>query len=224
MERCFEMTNSKTNPQIPATCTVVQHPVLEHKLRILRDTATQASTFRGLMGEIASLLAYEATRDLETSEAEVSTPLEATTGREISEDLILVSILRAGDGMLQGMLQMLPFARVGHVGIYRDKFIDNTVEYFFRIPDSAAGKRVILVDPLLATGDTAVAAVDRLKEFDVGPIQFVCVLAAPEGLAQFSEAHPDVSVLTVSVERELNDLGYILPGLGDAGDRLFGTI
>ncbi len=205
-------------------CREIKHPLLEHKLTLLRNKNSRAADFRVRLEEISSLLIYEITRDLHLKEDRIETPLEKMSASSISEDIILIPILRAGGGMLSGALKMLPFARVGHIGIYRDKFINNTVEYYFRIPKHAEKRRVILLDPLLATGDTAVAAINRLKEYDVGPISFACVLAAPAGIQRLKESHPDVSIACVSIERELTESGYILPGLGDAGDRLYDTV
>lgn len=204
-------------------CTVLNHPLLQHDLTKLRDVSTTPVEFRHVMEQLSSLLAYEMTRDLELSPCEVQTPLERTMGSSVSDDLVIVSILRAGNGMLEGLLKMLPFSRVGHIGIYRDKFIGNTVEYYFRLPDKVAGKKILLADPLIATGDTALAAIDRLKEYEVGHIRFVSILASPQGVAKLKEHHPDVEIYTLSMERELTEKGYILPGLGDAGDRLYGT-
>ena len=177
-----------------------------------------------MLEEISEFLAYEVTKDLKTSLIKVQTPMAKADGELISEKIILIPIMRAGSGMLEGMLRILPFAAVGHVGIYRDKFIKNTVEYYFRLPKNAKGKRVIMLDPLLATGDTACAAIDRLKQYEVGPIQYVCLLAAPQGLKKVQILHPDVEIYTLSIEKGLDKNGYILPGLGDAGDRLFGTV
>ena len=215
------MENKKNHEHL---CRIVKHPVLQHKLTHLRKVDTRPAEFRRILEEISCLLAYEVTRDLRLRDESISTPLEKAPCPVIDEDLILVSIQRAGSGMLAGALQTLPFARVGHIGIYRDKFIHNTVEYYFRIPNNSEGKKCIVVDPLLATGDTAVAALDRLKEYGSGPITWVSIVSAPEGLARVKEAHPDVVVYTLSVDRQLNEKGYILPGLGDAGDRLFGTL
>jgi uracil phosphoribosyltransferase len=203
---------------------LISHPVLQHKLSRLRKKDTGASDFRRLMNEISCLMAYEVTRSLKTKKVVIETPFEKLESSMIDEPLNIVSIQRAGSGMLEGMLQMLPFARVGHIGIYRDKFIKNTVEYYFRIPNGATGQRIVLIDPLLATGDTAVAAIDRLKQYEVGPITFVCILSSPVGIAKLKVFHPDVNIITLSIERELNDKGYLLPGLGDAGDRLFDTV
>lgn len=204
-------------------CHIIEHPVAHHKLSILRDKKTTALSFRLVMEEISQFLAYEATRNLETKWSQVDTPFEKARCRTIAEDVVLIPILRAGQGMLSGMLRILPFARVGHIGIYRDKFIKNTVEYYFRLPKEAKRSKVWVLDPLLATGDTAVAAIERLKAHNVGPISFVCLLAAPEGILKLKAHHPDIKIFTLSVERELNKKGYILPGLGDAGDRLYDT-
>lgn len=202
---------------------VLKHPILSHKLALLRRKETQSNEFRRLLYEISCLMAYEVTRDLKTSKTSVNTPWESVDSEMVSEKVVLVAIQRAGSGMLDGVLEMLQFARVGHIGIYRDKFIKNTIEYYFRLPNDSEGKRVLLLDPLLATGDTAIAAVDRLKESKVGPIHFVCLLAAPEGIKKMKAVHPDVQIHCLSIERELDERGYIRPGLGDAGDRLYDT-
>jgi uracil phosphoribosyltransferase len=215
---------SNTQKNIEDLCHVVKHPVLQHKLTMIRKKETNHAEFRRILSEIASLLAYEATKDLKLQQVEISTPLEKTEQPLVGERIILIPIQRAGSGMLEGMLEMLPFARVGHIGIYRDKMIHATVEYYFRIPNNCQGQRVFLIDPLLATGDTAVAAIDRLKQYEVGPITFICVLSAPEGIRQLKAAHPDVQIITTNVDRQLSPKGYILPGLGDAGDRLFDTL
>lgn len=205
-------------------CKLITHPVVRHKLTMLRDMRTTPLSFRLITEEIAQFLAYEATQDLKTTTAEVETPLEKAMFDVVGEELVLVSVMRAGLGMLSGMLRILPFATVGHIGIYRDKFIEATVEYYLRLPKNVKGKRVLVLDPLLATADTACAAIDRLKEYEVGPIRFVCFLASPQGLKRLAEVHPDVEVYTCSIERGLNEKGYLLPGLGDAGDRLFDTV
>jgi len=204
-------------------CRVLNHPILQHNLTKLRNRDTAPVDFRRVMDQLSALLAYEITGDISVSNEPVTTPLEETHGAVVSDDLVIVSIMRAGNGMLDGLLRMLPFSRVGHIGIYRDKFIGNTVEYYFRLPDEVKGRKILLADPLIATGDTAVASIDRLKEYGVESIRFVSLLASPEGLAHLHDHHPDVEVYTLSVERELNAEGYILPGLGDAGDRLYGT-
>jgi len=204
-------------------CRVLGHPILQHNLTKLRDEATSPVDFRRVMEQLSALMAYEITRDISVTSKDVQTPLAATTGSVVNDDIVIVSIMRAGNGMLDGLLRMLPFSRVGHIGIYRDKFVRNTVEYYFRLPDQVGGRNVLLTDPLIATGDTAVASIDRLKEYGVGRIRFVSLLASPEGLAKLYEHHPDVEVYTLSIEEGLSEAGYILPGLGDAGDRLYGT-
>jgi uracil phosphoribosyltransferase len=210
--------------KIPKNVTVIDHPVARHKLAILRDKATTALSFRLVVEEISQLLAYEATRDLGTRKVTVETPLETTECEMVDEALVVVAILRAGNGMLSGMLRILPFATVGHIGIYRDRFIQSTVEYYLRLPKDVKDKRILLVDPLLASGDTACAAIARLKEYEVGPIRLACFLAAPQGLAKLAEQHPDVEVVTLDIERTLDPKGYLLPGIGDAGDRLYDTV
>lgn len=205
-------------------CTVIDHPVLQHKLTRLRKKETSSAEFRLTLREIAALMAYELGRDIPLELVKIETPLEPMKSPMVHNSPVLVSIQRAGNGMLDGMLEMLPFSKVGHIGIYRDKFIGNTVEYYFRLPPGSEGKTVLLMDPLLATGDTAVAAVDRLKQYHVGSIKLACVLAAPVGIERMKQFHPDVKIFTLCIERELNKKGYILPGLGDAGDRLFNTV
>lgn len=204
-------------------CRVYSHPVLAAKLGTLRDKNTEPSAFRGLVSDLGRALAYEVTRDLSTHPVEVQTPMAAAQGVGIADKVVVVCIMRAGSGMVGGFMQMLPFAGVGHVGIYRDKHIHNTVEYYFRMPQDVEGARAIVVDPLLATGATAVAAITRLRDYGVGRIDFACILAAPEGLARMYARHPEVMVHTLSVEEGLDANGYILPGVGDAGDRLYGT-
>ena len=206
-------------------CKIVQHPLLSHKLALLRNKATPPWDFRRVLSEMSGLLTYEAIRDLKTRTVKIETPMGETSASEVvDEKLVIVPILRAGAGMLDAVLEMVPFAEVGHAGIYRDKFIKNTVEYFFRLPKDIQGKRIILLDPLLATGDTAVAAVQRLKDYGATRIQFICLLASPQGLSKMEEFHPEVLVYTLAVEKSLDAHGYLLPGLGDAGDRLYGTL
>jgi uracil phosphoribosyltransferase len=176
-----------------------------------------------LLTDISRFLAYETTRFLPTQTVDIVTPLEKTKSDVIAQDLVIVSILRAGAGMLDGFLQTLPQARVGHIGIYRDKFLNNTIEYYLRMPEKIQGQPVFVLDPLLATGSTALAALSRIKEFEVGEIHFVCLLAAPQGLALLTQHHSDVTVHTLSIERDLDNHGFILPGIGDAGGRLYGT-
>jgi uracil phosphoribosyltransferase len=212
------------NRETEAQYRLISHPVVKHKLSILRDKKTSALSFRLIMEELSQLLAYEATRDLGTRRTTVETPMETAETECISEELVVVAIMRAGNGMLSGMLRILPFATVGHIGIYRDRFIKSTVEYYLRLPKNVEKKRVLLLDPLLATGDTACAAIARLKEYGVGPIRYVCLLASPEGVSNLREHHPDVEIYTMSLERQLDERGYLLPGLGDAGDRLYDTV
>lgn len=205
-------------------CHVINHPVLQHHLTGLRDQKTSSAEFRRTMAEMSKLIAYEATKDLTVKSISVQTPLEnMTQAPAIADDLIVVSLMRAGNGMLDAVMETLPFAQVGHIGIYRDKFINNTVEYFFRLPNKVEKKKVLLLDPLLATGDTAVAALERLKEYGVGEIRMLCLLASQPGLQQIQEFHPDVSIYCVSIERALDQKGFLLPGIGDAGNRLYGT-
>lgn len=216
------MQNSCVRKQ--GNAMVIEHPVMLHLLTQLRNADTRPGEFRRIMSELSRLMAFEITRNLKTIMVDVQTPLEKAKLPIIDEPVVIVSIMRAGNGMLDGMMQMLPFANVGHIGLYRDKFIKSTVEYYFKLPKDIEGKRIILLDPLLATGGTAVAAINRLKKYNVGPIDFVCLLASPKGLAEIAEESPEIPVYCVAIDRELNEKGYILPGLGDAGDRLFGTI
>lgn len=203
---------------------VTNHPLIQHKLTILRKKETSSKDFRELVTEIATLMGYEVTRDLETQEVEIETPMEVTKGIEISGKKVgLVPILRAGLGMVDGMLQLIPGARVGHIGLYRDPETLQPVEYYFKMPKDMAERQLILLDPMLATGGSLSAAVDFLKKRGAKNIKAVCILAAPEGIEAFHREHPDIDLYVASIDRELNDHGYILPGLGDAGDRLFGT-
>ncbi len=203
---------------------VITHPLAQDKLWHLRDKKTAPDNFRRLISEISQILAYEMTRDLKVKSHKVETPITHTTGNKIVENMALVPIMRAGQAMLDGMLGLLPYCAVGHIGIYRDKFVNNTVEYYFRLPKDVKGMRMAVLDPLLATGDTAIAAISRLKEYNVGPISFVTILAAESGLERFQKIHPDVMIYTLSVEPEVNAQGYIVPGIGDAGDRIYGTV
>ena len=204
--------------------TVVGHPLILHKLTIMRRKDTTTDNFRRLLREIAQLLAYEVTRDLPLEMVPIETPLAAIDAPQISgKKLCLVSILRAGNGMLDGMLDILPAARVGHIGLYRDPATLAAVEYYFKVPEDIADRLVIVVDPMLATGHSAAAALTRLKAAGAASIKYVCLLAAPEGVAALHAAHPDIPVYTAAVDDHLNTHGYIVPGLGDAGDRLFGT-
>jgi uracil phosphoribosyltransferase len=210
---------------MPAAVHVIDHPLVQHKLTLMRRKGTSTANFRKLLGEIGALMAYEVTRDMPTHEVEVETPLEVTTGRMIDgKKLVFVPILRAGTGLLDCFLQVIPGARVGHVGLYRDPKTLSPVEYYFKMPGEMPERDTIVLDPMLATGNSAVAAVDQLKKkSQPRSIRLVCLVASPEGLRTFQAAHPDVPVYTASVDRQLNDHGYILPGLGDAGDRIFGT-
>ena len=204
--------------------TIVSHPLVQHKLSIMRDISTPTAKFRQLLREISLLLAYEVCGDLETGQVEIQTPLEnAKVPKLEGKKLCFISILRAGNGLLDGMLDLVPSARVGHIGLYRDPKTLIPVEYYLKLPDQIDERLCIVVDPMLATGNSAAAAVQRIKDAGATRVKFVCLLAAPEGLTAFSERHPDVPIVTASVDRELNDHAYILPGLGDAGDRMYGT-
>lgn len=204
--------------------TVIEHPIIAHKLGMLRNKAATAHEFRQLFNELGGILAYESTRDLKLTSTTVETPMQTAKVQRIGEEVIVATILRAAEGILPGFMQMLPFARFGHIGIYRDKFMNQTVEYYFKLPKQVEGKRVLLLDPLLATGDTCLAAIERLKQYGVGSIRVVTLLSARVGLMKVLEAHPDVEIFTLSIEKGLDEHGYLLPGLGDAGDRLFGTV
>jgi len=207
-----------------ANVTVVNHPLVQHKLTIMRDVGTPTSSFRQLLRELSLLLAYEVCRDLETGLVEITTPLEKFRAPKLEgKKLCFVSILRAGNGLLDGMLDLVPSARVGHIGLYRDPETLQPIEYYIKLPDKIEERLCVVVDPMLATGNSAVAAVQRLKDMGASRIKFVCLLAAPEGIKVFAEAHPEVPIFTAAVDRALNDHGYIMPGLGDAGDRLYGT-
>ncbi|ACI52755.1 uracil phosphoribosyltransferase [Gluconacetobacter diazotrophicus PA1 5] len=208
----------------PAPVVVLDHPLVQHKLTRLRQATTSTAGFRRLTREISLLMAYEATRDLKLEAVEIETPLERMEGHLLSgKKLCLVSILRAGNGILDGMLDLLPAARVGHIGLFRDHATLEPVEYYMKLPDDIGERVCIVVDPMLATGHSAAAAIDRLKGAGARHVVFVCLLAAPEGVAFLSRAHPDVKIITCAIDRGLDDHGYIRPGLGDAGDRLFGT-
>jgi uracil phosphoribosyltransferase len=208
-----------------AQTIVVTHPLVQHKLTLMRRKETTVAEFRRLLKEISMLLAYEATRDLSVTHIEIDTPVQKMTNAPVldGKKLVLVGILRAGLGILDGMIEIVPAARVGHIGMYRNHETLEPVEYFFKVPGKLQDRTVIVCDPMLATGNSAVAAVDRLKRNKPGAVKFVCLLACPEGLKTFHDAHPDVPVVTAAVDEKLNEKGYIIPGLGDAGDRLFGT-
>lgn len=204
--------------------TVVDHPLVQHKLTLMRDRNRSTAGFRQLLGEIALLLAYDATRELPLTTTTVETPLQSMEAPLLAgRKPVLVSILRAGNGLLDGMLRLIPSARVAHIGLYRDPDTLQPVEYYFKVPDHMDERDALVVDPMLATGHSAIAAIHRLKETRPRSIRFICLLAAPEGIAAFTAAHPDVPVFTASIDEKLNDHGYIVPGLGDAGDRMYGT-
>lgn len=203
---------------------VIQHPLLQHKLTILRKKETSTEKFRRLVSEISLLLGYEITRDIELAYEEIETPLATMMAPTIKgKKLVAISILRAGSGILDGILQLIPSARVGHIGLYRDPATLMAIEYYCKLPEDTKERDALLLDPMLATGHSAVAAVDRIKQFEPKSIKYVCLIAAPEGVQHFHEFHPDVPIYTASVDERLNEHGYIVPGLGDAGDRLFGT-
>jgi uracil phosphoribosyltransferase len=203
---------------------VVNHPLVQHKLTLMRSKTASTNSFRRLLNELSMLMTYEVTRDMPMQPVEVETPLETMTGQVIDgKKLVFVSILRAGNGILDGMLSVVPGARVGHIGLYRDPKTLTAVEYYFKMPPDMHERDAIVVDPMLATGHSAIAAIDRLKECGPKSIKFVCLLTCPEGVAALQKAHPDVPIYTAAIDRQLNDHGYILPGLGDAGDRIFGT-
>ena len=204
--------------------TLITHPLIQHKLTFMRNETTTTDNFRRLLREISQMLAYEVTRDLPTEMVTINTPLATIESPVISgKKLCLVSILRAGNGMLDGMLDVLPAARIGHIGLYRDPETLEPVEYYFKMPDDIGARLVIVVDPMLATGNSAIAALHRLKESGATTIKYVCLLASPEGMAALRKAHPDVPVVAAAMDERLNEHGYIVPGLGDAGDRMFGT-
>ena len=211
------------HPDFP-TLTVVDHPLVRHKVTLLRDRETSVKTFKELVDEIAMLMAYEATADLAVEPVPVDTPLESTTGWAVSgKKLVLVPILRAGLGMVEGILRLVPSARVGHIGLYRDHDTLEPVDYYFKVPGDAEARDFLLLDPMLATGGSAAAAVTSLKRAGAHRVRLLCLVAAPEGVRRMADAHPDVHIYAAALDRELNANGYILPGLGDAGDRLFGT-
>ena len=204
--------------------TVVHHPLVQHKLTLMRMEETPSSDFRRLLREVGMLMAYEVTRDLALTKIDIKTPVTATKSPIIDgKKITLVSILRAGNGILDGMLELIPSARVGHIGIYRDPATLTPVEYYFKMPPDMSKREVIIVDPMLATGNSAAAAISRIKSLKPISIKFVCLIASPEGVELLSDEHPDVPIFTASIDEKLNDHGYIVPGLGDAGDRIYGT-
>ena len=207
------------------TLSVIDHPLIKHKVTLLRSKETSTGEFRRILREVSLLLAYDATRDLELAETEIETPLERGRFPILEgKKLCFVSILRAGNGLLDGMLDLVPSARVGFIGLYRDHETLEAVEYYFKVPELLPERLVIVVDPMLATGHSAIAAVARLKKAGAKRIKFVCLVAAPEGAKAMADAHPDVPILAAALDRQLNEKGYILPGLGDAGDRIYGTV
>lgn len=204
--------------------TVVDHPLVQHKLSLMREKDTPTAVFRQLLREITQLLAYEITSEMPMTTNAIETPMEKMQAPTLAgRKLALVSILRAGNGMLDGVLELIPLAKVGFVGLYRDEATLKPVQYYFKVPDALDQRLVIAVDPMLATGNSSVAAIDLLKGAGATNIRFLCLLAAPEGVARMKQAHPDVPIVTAALDRGLNEKGYIMPGLGDAGDRMFGT-
>jgi len=219
-------------PQVPQTVHqtlpqlhVINHPLVQHKLTLVRQATTQTQDFRRLLKEIAMLLAYEVTRDLPLRYEQIKTPLAEMAAPVVGTDknMVIVPIMRAGQGLLDGMLELIPTAKVGHIGLYREPTTLMAIEYYFKLPPDVEQRDMLVVDPMLATGNSAVAAVDRLKEANPASIKFVCLLAAPEGILHFHEQHPDVPIFTAAIDEGLDAHGYIIPGLGDAGDRLYGT-
>ena len=204
--------------------TVVDHPLIQHKLTLMREKDTSTASFRQLLYEISHLLCYETTRDLVVEDVDIETPLTGMKAPKLAgKKLVLASVLRAGNGLLQGMLDLVPSARVAHVGLYRDPKTLEAVEYYFKAPPDLEDRLVILLDPMLATANSIIAAIGKLKERGAHNIRVVCLLAAPEGIAKMQAAHPDVPIVTAAIDSHLNEKGYIIPGLGDAGDRMFGT-
>ncbi len=204
--------------------TVVSHPLVQHKLTLMREKDTSTAVFRQLLREISQLLAYEVTHELPMTTRRIETPLREMDAPVLAgRKLALISILRAGNGLLDGMLELIPSARVGFVGLYRNEETLEPVQYYFKVPDHLGERLSIVVDPMLATGNSSVAAIDLMKAEGAKDIRFLCLLAAPEGVARMKEAHPDVPIVTAALDEQLNEVGYILPGLGDAGDRMFGT-
>lgn len=218
------MLNQEQLDQMELKVTLVDHPLVQHKLTLMRQKQQATTSFRSLLREISWLLCYEATRDLPLKNAAIETPVEAMEAPLLcGKKLAFISILRAGNGMLEGMLDVVPSARVGHVGLYRDAKTLQAIEYYYKVPSRMDERLVIVVDPMLATANSAIAAVQKLKEGGANNMRFVCLISAPEGVKAFNKAHPDVALVTAAVDQKLNDHGYIVPGLGDAGDRIFGT-
>jgi len=204
--------------------TVINHPLVQHKLTIMRKKETSTAGFRRLLREISTLLCYEVTRDLELTMETIETPIEQMQSPVLEgKKLVFASILRAGNGLLEGMLELVPSARVAHIGVYRDHETLEAVEYYFKAPEDVVSRLIIVVDPMLATGNSSIAAIEKLKQRGAKNMRFLCLLAAPEGIKNFRAAHPDVPVFTAAIDSHLNEKGYIVPGLGDAGDRMYGT-
>jgi uracil phosphoribosyltransferase len=210
---------------MPSEVILIDHPLVQHKLTIMRQVETHTQDFRRLLKEIAMLLAYEVTRDLPLKQEKIKTPLAEMEAPMLAADkkMVIVSILRAGQGLLDGMIELIPTAKVGHIGLYREPTTLTAVEYYLKLPVDVEQRDMLVVDPMLATGNSAVAAVDRLKEANPASIKFVCLLAAPEGIEHFHQQHPDVPIYAAAIDERLDEHGYIIPGLGDAGDRLYGT-
>jgi len=208
-----------------ADVILIQHPLVQHKLTLMRQVTTHTQDFRRLLKEISMLLAYEVTRDLPLKYETIQTPIAAMAAPMLAteKNMVIVSIMRAGQGLLDGMLELIPTAKVGHIGLYREPTTLTAVEYYLKLPHDTEYRNMLVVDPMLATGNSAVAAVDRLKEAKPLSIKFVCLLAAPEGIQYFHDQHPDIPIYTAAIDQRLDDHGYIIPGLGDAGDRLYGT-
>ena len=208
-----------------AKVIIIDHPLVQHKLTLVRQTKVSTAKFRQLLKEMGSLLAYEVTRDLPLKYEKIKTPIASTIAPMLASEkkMVIVSIMRAGQGLLDGILELIPSARVGHIGLYRDPTTLMAIEYYFKVPHDIEQRDVLIVDPMLATGNSAVAAVDRIKEVNAMSIKFLCLLAAPEGIKHFHEQHPDVPIYTAAIDEGLDEHGYIVPGMGDAGDRLYGT-
>ena len=218
------MTIVAISPAAQPHVHLIDHPLVQHKLTLMRKKEASTNSFRSLLNELSSLMAYEVTRDMATQDVQIETPLEVMQAKMIDgKKLVFVSILRAGNGILDGMLSVVPGARVGHIGLYRDHETLQAVEYYFKMPKDMESRDVVVVDPMLATGNSAVAAITRIKQCKPKSIKFMCLLTAPVGINTLHQAHPDVEIYTAAIDRELNEHGYILPGLGDAGDRIFGT-
>lgn len=218
------MTIVAISPAARSHVHLIDHPLVQHKLTLMRKKEASTNSFRSLLNELSSLMAYEVTRDMATQDVQIETPLEVMQAKMIDgKKLVFVSILRAGNGILDGMLSVVPGARVGHIGLYRDHETLQAVEYYFKMPKDMESRDVVVVDPMLATGNSAVAAITRIKQCKPKSVKFMCLLTAPVGINTLHKAHPDVEIYTAAIDRELDEHGYILPGLGDAGDRIFGT-